>query len=486
MRLLFDLWADALHFLPEPDLLRAELSCRRAHRAIVARAMWKPHFLCRCAAHGWLLPKEEPPEGWKLHYYTVQKQVAVLREPRNAISGRFVWRCLQPAKHLPRHMNVTYSPTFSIGASTLASPPTQLFQWRIVLQRFCPPAAEDKVGVFLEQVSEGAAHCTFALSVLPAGPEEKAPLMFSGTTAFCQRSTSGWLFPTSLVLTDRDEVVVEADMLVYTADTSCVPSMLQLLGLVTVPNWLQHAVVSGFGVLSQYHARGQRTKSFLQAHEGGPRQLLRIMQDPTLSSQLRIAAAGSVQNILDTSELALPKDTANELINVVCHAADGLVEETDDAMQAEAERSRELKFLLLNSLVEVLWNLVVVPDFRRMLAAQPSFFPLVAHILPRPKYSQSHVSCLHLLAVLHRDSLVPAAILPLFRHHLQLHLQPAPDRPPNGPGPLPRALLGISIRDIVDFFAPMLWSGKLECIAFGAWYLLMYYYHDGSPLLGSF
>lgn len=31
----------------------------------------------------------------------------------------------------------------------------------------------------------------------------------AGTTAFCQRSTSGWLFPTSLVLTDRDEVVVE-------------------------------------------------------------------------------------------------------------------------------------------------------------------------------------------------------------------------------------------------------------------------------------
>lgn len=52
-----------------------------------------------------------------------------------------------------------------------------------------------------------------------------------------------------------------------------------------------------------------------------------------------------------------------ELINAVCHAADGLVEETDDAMQAEAERSRELKFLLLNSLVEVLWNLVVGVPF---------------------------------------------------------------------------------------------------------------------------
>ena len=44
----------------------------------------------------------------------------------------------------------------------------------------------------------------------------------------------------------------------------------------------------------------------------------------------------------------------------------------------------------------------------------------------------------------------------------------------------PRELYGVSLRDMADFCLPLLWSGKWECIAFGAWYLQMYYYHH-SP-----
>ena len=47
---------------------------------------------------------------------------------------------------------------------------------------------------------------------------------------------------------------------------------------------------------------------------------MQIMRDPRYSSELRIAAAGSVQNILDTSTLAISTAMGQETISAVLSA----------------------------------------------------------------------------------------------------------------------------------------------------------------------
>ena len=143
----------------------------------------------------------------------------------------------------------------------------------------------------------------------------------------------------------------------------------------------------------------------------------------------------------------------------------------------------ESQVLLVTSLVEVLWNIVVQVEFREMLASHKLFFPLMLRILPQPQYAQTHVTCFHLLAILHQHSKVPADILPQFRTHFRARLEQTTTRPEHGERP--RELYGMSLRDIIDFCAPLLWSGKNECIAFGAWYFQMYYYHCSTNTLAS-
>ena len=119
-----------------------------------------------------------------------------------------------------------------------------------MLQKLLMQQNEEHIGIFLQQQSESPVECSFSLAVLQ---EDYQPVRaFSGNNTFVgrsrQQSTSGWLFPSSSLaemLEKRDELLVEADLTVYTSDTSCVSYLFQMLSIATLPNWLQHAVISG-------------------------------------------------------------------------------------------------------------------------------------------------------------------------------------------------------------------------------------------------
>ena len=132
-KLLLDLWADALCFLEDMDLLAVEAVCRSTHKIVQCREMWRHRFVQRTIEHYWCLPSAGPIESWKLHYFTYMKELGVHSvEPRNPISGRFVWRCVGVQRHLQDQFDVFCSPFFEAGSASVAEDnPSQ--RWARVL-----------------------------------------------------------------------------------------------------------------------------------------------------------------------------------------------------------------------------------------------------------------------------------------------------------------------------------------------------------------
>lgn len=261
------------------------------------------------------------------------------------------------------------------------------------------------------------------------------------------------------------------------------------------------ALISVFGdfVSSKPYA----VKRYLQEFNGGPLALVNLLEDTRSSLRLQQAAAGALWNILDSSKIYLEENVLRRMINAACLGLHSIFcDERHQLRQAKTsghegvlplagqrkcaccyhtdaryddptlEPESEFRGHLVNTLTGLLWNIPITAQYRSLLAANRSFFPSLVAILGDPSVSRTHFSGLHLLSTMHKYNHLPAELVPVFRLHLQEKMST---------GEATDVGVLLSLRDVADFFVPLLLSPKLECVAFGAWCLGLFYY-EGAPV----
>eukprot|EP01006_Ploeotia_vitrea_P042605 TRINITY_DN66639_c3_g4_i3.p1 TRINITY_DN66639_c3_g4~~TRINITY_DN66639_c3_g4_i3.p1 ORF type:complete len:676 (-),score=26.22 TRINITY_DN66639_c3_g4_i3:324-2327(-) len=136
------------------------------------------------------------------------------------------------------------------------------------------------------------------------------------------------------------------------------------------------------------------------------------------------------------------------------------------------------------NLLGMLWNLPVTPpfpgrvDFKPLLAKTSDLLNLLFDVLSSGQLCNSHFICLHLLTTLHMHGLLPERYHGLLRGHIKHFME----------HPFPSITkvnrfdidLNLNLRDLADFFIPLLTSNKLECVAFGSICLLEAFHRSSA------
>eukprot|EP01012_Entosiphon_sulcatum_P053122 TRINITY_DN7306_c0_g1_i2.p2 TRINITY_DN7306_c0_g1~~TRINITY_DN7306_c0_g1_i2.p2 ORF type:complete len:217 (-),score=38.43 TRINITY_DN7306_c0_g1_i2:47-697(-) len=207
--------------------------------------------------------------------------------------------------------------------------------------------------------------------------------------------------------------------------------------------------------------------------------------------RLAQSAAVTLWNMLDASEILMEARLIQRLFAAACRTLHRVVRhelvqptyavtcgscedldlgELAEVQNQEDQHSRQLRALgLVNTLAGLMWNIPVTPDYRVMMAQHPCFVPGLQAILDNSLCSRTHFTCLHLLATLRHFDQLPQRGIEVLHRHLPRFVE--------GVNPEDASELGVllSLRDLVDFFLPLIRSRKLECVAFGAWSLQLYY-----------
>lgn len=147
---------------------------------------------------------------------------------------------------------------------------------------------------------------------------------------------------------------------------------------------------------------------------------------------------------------------------------------------------------LVNALCGLMWNIPITERHRSILAGHWAFFPCIAAVLSQRAYRRSHFSCLHVLTTLRANGVAPVIVPgddesgPSFGKYLRGYLD-AQDPRSRAAGAVPAAAdqlqatenigVALSLRDVADFFVPLLRSRDLDCVAFGYWAMTVFYWN---------
>jgi hypothetical protein len=365
--------------------------------------------------------------------------------------------------------------------------------WKILLQKL-RREHKDCVGIFLEQ-TEFPIRCFFSLAVLDdmGGYVEKRACYkyFQGLTDL-GTSTSGWLFPhsttsPSALSYERHEVRIQVDLTIFPDELDAIKPLFELIESPDTPSDVQRYSITSLGdFVTHFSTNPSKAKRYIQELDGAPQFLIALLEDSSASAQLQCTAAGSLWNILDTSRIYISDELVLRLINAACTLLQSVltankrippiakaVGESEDENQYEVQ----LREHLVNSLTGLMWNIPVTDKFRQMIASNCGFFPSVFTVLDNPTYSRTHFTCLHLISTLHNYGHVPSSVVGLYRCHLNEFIESkekSDDVAPTDVGVL------LSVRDVADFFIPLLLSSEDECIRFGAWCINLFYFRSSN------
>jgi hypothetical protein len=498
-----ELFGDALTFLDTSDLFTCELLCRRVQRMIAYRKLWRVHFEYRVLKDKWCWPRGALLINWKTFYCKYEKEIQVRHAlRRNEVSGKFVWRCTNLWEQLTKPLETHRSRSFHLGHTD-----GDRLKWKILFQRLVRDQ-KDHLGIFLQQKYKPI-RCFFSLSVLgddgTAVSSHSCPKQFQGGREL-DNSTCGWLFSLDSLAPvlgdDRRELVVELDLTVFPNELSAVAPLLQLISKEDTPEELRRVTVSSLGdFVTHYAPNPTKAKQYLQELNGGPLPLIDLLDSPKSKAQIRSAAAGALWNILDTSRISITPHLLARMINAACLSLNHLFIGEDGYRQCLAEdpahsdavgaaleaanafeedeelagpRGGDLREHLVNALTGLMWNIPILNDYRRMMATNRFFFPALFTILDTEAYSRTHFTCLHLISTLHHHGYLPAHLRARFVRHLEEYIA-AKDASETQVSAAEVGVL-LSLRDVADFFVPLLLSQKVECVLFGKWCMELFYF----------
>jgi hypothetical protein len=383
-------------------------------------------------------------------------------------------------------------------------------KWKILFQRLVRDH-KDHLGIFLQQKTHKI-RCFFSLSVLGDDGEpvssHSCPKQFQGGREL-DHSTCGWLFSLDSlapVLGDnRQELVVELDLTVFPNELEAVEPLFELITKEDTSEELRRVTVSSLGdFVTHFAPNPSKAKQYLQGLQGGPLPLINLLDDPKSKAQIRSAAAGALWNILDTSKICISPQLVFRMVNAACLSLHNLfvrekarnqgqdsssgdqlavdMEEDEglfDDDDLNGDRGAQLRDHLVNALTGLMWNIPIVNDFRKMMASNKHFFPALFSILEDKEYARTHFTCLHLISTLHHYDYLPESMAESFKTHLQNYIDAKEsicDVTPTDVGVL------LSLRDVADFFVPLLRSRKLECVNFGQWCMKLFYFKTPTSI----
>eukprot|EP01004_Peranema_trichophorum_P002914 NODE_1937_length_1745_cov_98.948829_g1649_i0.p1 GENE.NODE_1937_length_1745_cov_98.948829_g1649_i0~~NODE_1937_length_1745_cov_98.948829_g1649_i0.p1 ORF type:complete len:511 (-),score=37.01 NODE_1937_length_1745_cov_98.948829_g1649_i0:146-1678(-) len=497
-----EIFGEVLLFLNHNDLLKCELLCCLVYRLIQQRRIWRILFEEKVSTHFWCLPKEEDGICWKTLYYKYKKEVDEVRISllRNTLSARFIWRCLRLWNHLSQPLDRHRSPAFEL--SSIDGKP---LKWKILLQKLVRDNQEH-LGIFLQQKYHPV-RCFFSLSVLDSNYNpvltHSCPKAFPGGREL-DASTCGWLFSREalkpLIDDSRQELLVQLDLTVFPNTLDSIKPLFELISDNTTTDDLRRTTISSIGdFVTHFTSNTTKAKQYLQEINGGPLPLINILDDQLAKSSLRSAAAGALWNILDTSTIYMKPELIQRMVQAACWSLHcvfakrpvTIVEDPNLAhvfgmistdspsyrnevvMDEDLDNDRGVQEPLVTSLTGLMWNIPIIHEFRIMMATNPYFFPSLFRILMDDEFSRAHFTCLHLISTLHKYNHLPKELVPTFRTFLYRYISTKDsmtDLTPTDVGVL------LSLRDVADFFIPLLLSRHVECVAFGSWCMDLFYF----------
>lgn len=137
----------------------------------------------------------------------------------------------------------------------------------------------------------------------------------------------------------------------------------------------------------------------------------------------------------------------------------------------------------MNALCGLMWNIPVTDRHRRILAGHWAFYPCLAAVLSQKQLQRSHFSCLHVLTTLISHGIEPngAPANSSFTKYMASYLASAESRRSGEHGELQHVQdvgVALSLRDVADFFLPLLRSKSIDCVTFGKWAMTIFYWNS--------
>jgi hypothetical protein len=290
------------------------------------------------------------------------------------------------------------------------------------------------------------------------------------------------------------------DLTLFPNELSAVAPLLQLIDERATPEEVRSAAVSSLGDFVTHFAPDPvKAKQYIQELNGGPISLIALLEDPRSKAKTRGAAAGALWAIMDTSKISTHPDLLSRLINATCLLWHHLLIQEEDYQSRLAEHGaqsdanaatafeekmiaedlrgpggRRLRADFVYVLAGLLWNMTIVEDCRRMMAANSFFFPALFTILQVRDHSKSHFACLHLVATLHHYGYLSGYMMRSFVCHLKGYI--ASKDAANSLSGATEVGRMLSLRDVVAFFLPLLRSKKPACVLFGKWCTELFYF----------
>eukprot|EP01060_Flectonema_neradi_P008043 TRINITY_DN15740_c0_g1_i1.p1 TRINITY_DN15740_c0_g1~~TRINITY_DN15740_c0_g1_i1.p1 ORF type:complete len:519 (+),score=63.46 TRINITY_DN15740_c0_g1_i1:76-1632(+) len=497
-----DIVGDILGWLDSKSLLGCNLVSKQIKDIIIRRKLWKYIFEKRCTEdNNWLMP----PEGtitnnsWLTYHFRYEKE---LRKPictkiRSPISRTYQWRVGSLASKLndsgqnPRIKSEKFSFTFTEVIDDQEVDRTLV--WEILIQRQ-PKNGRYQYGIYITQLDK--VKCFFALATLghhylPKQRYESEKNFVRNDPAHPQ--SCGWLFQEE-ALTSPDMTLIEFDVTVYPTELNCVQPFYDLIKNDSVEERLRRHLVCSLGEFVTHLASNpNNAKRYVQVTNGGPLPLVDVFENPNTSQALRTAVAGCLWNILDTSTMYIRHDVLERVIVSACRSLiEVLIDQkhttvsldsfascndvaiTDITFRHPHEQepsSQDSPIALVSSLCGLMWNIPITPENRSLLTRNRSFFVAIAGVLSNDAYRRSHICCLHILTTLKVHGSLPEPFDRRFSSYLRDYLQKNDNRrevPHN---------VALSLRDVAEFFLPLVFSSNLDCIAFGKWAVSVFYFN---------
>jgi len=207
--------------------------------------------------------------------------------------------------------------------------------------------------------------------------------------------------------------------------------------------------------------------------------IIQLFCDSDAAPRLRSAASSTIWNLLDCAPIALTRAQVCRTaaaVNLYLGLAlqEAVSDEWSDDSEEGAEAQAQLKRMLVRSMVGILSNLSVERTWQEVILAEQGLLAKVVCTLRQPTHWESHFSCFNLVSMIHNQGLLPSSLLQQYRPLLQLFCSAG--------GEEARARqkfnMRISLRDVTDFFLPLVTSTRLDCVRFGVWCMNLMYCTD--------
>eukprot|EP01062_Namystynia_karyoxenos_P066317 TRINITY_DN60284_c0_g1_i1.p1 TRINITY_DN60284_c0_g1~~TRINITY_DN60284_c0_g1_i1.p1 ORF type:complete len:633 (+),score=177.02 TRINITY_DN60284_c0_g1_i1:114-2012(+) len=323
-------------------------------------------------------------------------------------------------------------PLYELVASELTEPDLK----RVVVQ---------SLGDFVTHHAQNPLRAKRALQTLDGGPVPLVDIFEApGTNVSLKSAVAGCLWN----ILDTSSMYIEQPLLIRIIDSAC-----STLMEVMLDSGCCLSSVGSDGAAERPARWASPLRRSGSVWGRPPRRRARAGDDADLQPLPRYRTVFSFSPRLHHSEIPLPGE---------------------DGEPSEETRS------LVNSLCGLMWNIPITEHHRDLLASHWAFFPGLAAVLSRRSFRRSHFSCLHLLTTqkLHGKFPKDPEASASFSRFLEQYLGDCDHRDQAGNGVCNQdAGVALSIRDVADFFLPLLRAKDLDCVAFGKWAMTVFYWN---------